>query len=67
VGTNGQALAYVYFEEDSAFLPKTTGTWVHVMHLMTYRTSHRLIDVAVFRGIFGNKALNAESGCGAAV
>jgi hypothetical protein len=31
------------------------------MYLMTYRTSHRLIDVAVFRGIFGNKPLNAVS------
>jgi hypothetical protein len=40
---------------------------VHVMYLMTYRTSHRLIDVAVFRGIFGNKALNAVSGVGAPV
>ena len=26
-----------------------------------YRTSHRLIDVVVFRDIFGNKALNAVS------
>ena len=26
------------------------------MYLMTYRISHRLIDVAVLRGIFGNKA-----------
>ena len=37
------------------------------MYLVTYRTSHRLIDVAVFRGIFGNKALNAVPGFGAAV
>jgi hypothetical protein len=37
------------------------------MYLMTYRTSHRLIDVAVFRGIFGNKALNAVSGVWAPV
>ena len=40
---------------------------VHVMYLMTYRTSHRLIDVAVFRGIFGHKALNAVSGVWAPV
>jgi hypothetical protein len=43
------------------------GMRVHVMYLMTYRTSHRVIDVAVFRGIFGNKALNAVSGVGAPV
>jgi hypothetical protein len=24
---------------------------IHVMYLVTYRTSHRLIDVAVFRSI----------------
>ena len=40
---------------------------VHVMYPVTYRTSHRLIDVAVFRRIFGNKALNGVSGYGAAV
>jgi len=37
------------------------------MDLMTYRTGHRLVDVVVLGGIFGNKALNAVSGCGAAV
>jgi hypothetical protein len=35
------------------------------MYLVTYRTGHRLIDVLVFRGIFGDKALNAVSGVGA--
>ena len=49
------------------FAQDDAGMRVHVMYLMTYRTSHRLIDVAVFRGIFGNKALNAVSGVGAAV
>jgi hypothetical protein len=38
---------------------------IHVMYLVTYRTSYRLIDVAVFRSIFGNKALNAVPGFGA--
>ena len=37
------------------------------MYQMTSRTSHRLIDVAVFRGIFGNKPLNAVSAVGAPV
>ena len=67
---NGQALAYVYFEDEPGrraaalfglFAQDDAGMRVHVMYLMTYRTSHRLIDVAVFRGIFGNKALNAVS------
>jgi len=49
------------------FAQDDAGMRVHVMYLMTYRTSHRLIDVAVFRGIFGNKALNAVSGLGAPV
>ena len=43
------------------FAQDDAGMRVHVMYLMTYRTSHRLIDVVVFRGIFGNKALNAVS------
>ena len=43
------------------FAQGDAGMRVHVMYLMTYRTSHRLIDVVVFRGIFGNKALNAVS------
>jgi hypothetical protein len=45
----------------SLFAQDDAGVRVHVMYLMTYRTSHRLIDVVVFRGIFGNKALNAVS------
>jgi hypothetical protein len=54
---NGQALAYVYFEKDprrragalfGLFAQDDAGMRVHVMYLMTYRTSHRLIDVAVF-------------------
>ena len=49
------------------FAQDDAGMRVHVMYLMTYRTSHRLIDVAVFRGIFGNKALNAVSGVWAPV
>ena len=49
------------------FAQDDAGMRVHVMYLMTYRTSHRLIDVAVFRDIFGNKALNAVSGVGAPV
>ena len=49
------------------FTQDDAGMRVHVMYLMTYRTSHRLIDVAVFRGIFGNKALNAVSGAWAPV
>jgi hypothetical protein len=73
---NRQALAYVYFEEAPGrcaaalfglFAQADAGMRVHVMYLMTYRTSHRLIDVAVFRGIFGNKALNAVSGVWAPV
>ena len=68
--TTGQALAYVYFEDEPGrraaalfglFAQDDAGMRVHVMYLMTYRTSHRLIDVVVFRGIFGNKALNAVS------
>ena len=56
-GANGQALAYVYFEKDprrragalfALFAQDDAGMRVHVMYLMTYRTSHRLIDVAVF-------------------
>ena len=67
---NGQALAYVYFEDEpdgrvaalfGLFAQDDAGMRVHVMYLMTYRTSHRLIDVVAFRGIFGNKALNAVS------
>ena len=49
------AALFALFAQDDA------GMRVHVMYLMTYRTSHRLIDVVVFRGIFGNKALNAVS------
>jgi hypothetical protein len=49
------------------FAQNDAGMRVHVMYLMTYRTSHRLIDVAVFRGIFGNKPLNAVSRVGAPV
>ena len=49
------------------FAQDDAGMRVHVMYLMTYRTSHRLIDVAVFRGIFGNKPLNAVSAVGAPV
>jgi hypothetical protein len=49
------------------FAQDDAGMRVHVMYLMTYRTSHRLIDVAVFRGILGNKALNAVSAVGAPV
>jgi hypothetical protein len=49
------------------FAQDDAGMRVHVMYLMTYRTSRRLIDVAVFRGIFGNKPLNAVSGVGAPV
>ena len=53
---DGQVAAlFGLFAQDDA------GMRVHVMYLMTYRTSHRLVDVAVFRGIFGNKALNAVS------
>jgi len=40
---------------------------IHMMDLVTCRTGHRLVDVLVFRGIFGNKALNAVSGFGASV
>jgi len=74
--TTGQALAYVYFEDEPGrraaalfglFAQDDAGMRVHVMYLMTYRTSHRLIDVAVFRGIFGHKALNAVSGVWAPV
>jgi hypothetical protein len=36
------------------FAQNDAGVRVHVMYLMTYRTSQRLIDVVVFRGIFGN-------------
>jgi hypothetical protein len=43
------------------FAQDDAGMRVHVMYLMTYWTSHRLIDVVVFRDIFGNKALNAVS------
>ena len=62
----------VYFEEEpgrraAAFAQDDAGMRVHVMYLMIYRTSHRLIDVAVFRGIFGNKPLNAVSAVGAPV
>jgi hypothetical protein len=49
-------------ESGGLFAQNDAGMRVHVMYLMTYRTSHRLIDVAVSRGIFGNKALNAVSG-----
>jgi hypothetical protein len=72
----GQALAYVYFEGEPGrpsggliwpFRQDDAGMRVHVMYLMTYRTSHRLIDVVVFRDIFGNKALNAISGIWASV
>ena len=68
---NRQALAYVYFEDEPGrraaalfglFAQDDAGMRVHVMYLMTYRTSHRL---TVFRGIFGNKALNAVSDVGA--
>ena len=45
--------------ESGAFSPKTTPVCgFTVMYQMTYRTSHRLIDVVVFRDIFENKALN---------
>jgi hypothetical protein len=66
----GRQRAGVYFEDErdgrvaalfGLFAQDDAGMRVHVMYLMTYRTSHRLIDVAVFRGIFGNKALNAVS------
>ena len=53
-GTAPTALFGLFAQDDA-------GMRVHVMYLMTYRTSHRLIDVVVFRGIFGNKALNAVS------
>jgi hypothetical protein len=49
------------------FAQDDAGMRVHVTYLMTYRTSHRLIDVAVFRGVFGHKALNAVSGVWAPV
>jgi hypothetical protein len=38
-----------------------------MMDLMAHWTCDRLIDVAVLGGIFGGKALNAVSGCRAAV
>ena len=37
------------------------------MNLAAYRTSHRLIYVAVLRSVFGGKALNAITGFGAVV
>jgi hypothetical protein len=73
---NGQALAYVYCEHEPGrraaalfglFAQADADMRVHVMYLMTCWTSHRLVDVAVFRGIFGNKPLNAVSGVGAPV
>ena len=38
-----------------------------MMDLMAHRTRDRLIDMAVLGGVFGGKALNAVSGCRAAV
>jgi len=35
------------------------GGRVHVMNLFADRTTHRLIDVAVLRSIFGAEALNS--------
>jgi hypothetical protein len=49
------------------FAQNDAGMRVHVMYLTTCRTGHRFIDVVVYRGIFGNKALNAVSSFWAAV
>jgi hypothetical protein len=49
------------------FAQNFAGSRVHVMHLVTDRTGHRLIDVLILRGIFGRKALNEASGFWAAV
>ena len=38
-----------------------------MMDLMAHRTRDRLINMAVLGGVFGGKALNAVSGCRAAV
>ncbi len=40
---------------------------VHMMDLMAYRTGHRLIDTAVFGGVFGGETLNSVSSFGASV
>jgi hypothetical protein len=58
----GRSLAYVYFEEEpglraAAFSPKTTPVVGHVVDLAAREAGYRLIDVLVFRDIFGAKTL----------
>ena len=49
------------------FSQGSASSWIHMMDLMAYRTGHRLINVAVLGGVFGEEALNAVSSFGATV
>ena len=45
----------------NAFSQDLAGGWVDVVDLVAHGTGHRFVGMAVFRNIFGGKALDAGS------
>ena len=50
-----------------AFSQNLAGSWVDVVDLVAHGAGHRFVGMAVFRNIFGGKALDAGSGFRATV
>lgn len=58
IGFQSMSVARCLFFALAQFSQDRPGGRVHMMHLLTYRTGHRLIDVAILRSVFGTEALN---------